>query len=167
MFPTFCLSAFNTTTHGKERSSLLRTGIWYWKGTRAITCLLQWTSRGKRSSTVQLSRMHPRFFHAGASELFNLIKRPRPEWVTSETLATLKDISKRCNLCQRIQRAPSRFCMTLGVENLRYNKSIIIYIIYINGDPILHIVDETTCFRDAILLPSVSIESILPTLLQC
>lgn len=120
--------------------------------------MLQWTCRSKSSSKNQLSRMHPRFFHAGASTFFNLIKRPRPEEVTSKTLTTSKDISKRCNLCHGILLAPSRFRLTRGVGNLHFNKSIIIDIIHINKYSLLHIVDETTRFRDVRFLPSVSIE---------
>lgn len=54
---------------------------------------------------VQLGCLHRQFFHPSTQKLFNFIKRARPEEVTTETMVILKEFSKRCDPCQRMQMA--------------------------------------------------------------
>lgn len=116
---------------------------------------------------AQLRRLNSQFFQPGATKLFKLIECARPEEATPETMKALQDICKRFDPCQRIQHTPIRFRVTIDAEHLRFYECILLYIMYINGDPVLHIVDEAKRFGAARLLQSVSTEAVLTSLLEC
>lgn len=116
---------------------------------------------------TQLEKLHQQFFHPSATRLFNLLKRARPEDATPETLDILRDISKRCDPCQRIRPAPTRFRVSFGTENARFNERIMMDIMYIDSSPVLHIVDEGTRFAVARFLPDMSTKTVWDTLLSC
>lgn len=118
-------------------------------------------------SKAQLLKIHRHFNHPSANKLFNLIKKARPEHATNETLEILKNISKSCDPCQRITTAPKRFRVTLGSEHVQFNEQILIDIMYIDGSPILHVVDSGTKFNAASFLKDKSIETVWKTLMQC
>ena len=115
----------------------------------------------------QLVKLHRQFFHPSAQKLFNVMKRARPEEATPQTLKTLKDISARCDPCQRIQHAPTRFRVTLGADELRFNERIMMDIMFIDGDAVLHIVDKATRFSAASYLPGNSTKTVWETILKC
>ena len=115
----------------------------------------------------QLLKLHRQFFHPSAQKLFNLLRRSRPDEATPETLRVLQDISSRCDPCQRIQHAPTRFRVSLGAEGLRFNERVMMDIMVIDGNPVLHIVDEATRFSAASYLPNSSTETVWKTILKC
>ena len=117
---------------------------------------------------TQLNYLHKQFFHPSATKLYNLLKKARPEEVTPETLSILEDISKRCDPCQRITNAPNRFRVTLGAENVKLNERLQLDVMFLDGKPVLHIVDEGTKFSAARFLPTdQSTKTIWSTILKC
>ena len=114
----------------------------------------------------QLVKLHRNFFHPSAETLFNLLGRAQPEEATAGTLQTLQDISRRCDPCQRIHTALTRFRVAFGAEHVRFNERIMLDVMYVDGKPVLHIVDEITKFRAAKFLPDVSTKNIWRTLLE-
>jgi len=68
----------------------------------------------------QLTKLHRQFSHPSAGKLYRLLQRARPEDTTPETLKELKELSSRCDPCQRIQPAPTRFRVSLGAEDVRF-----------------------------------------------
>ena len=116
---------------------------------------------------AQLAKIHRQFFHPSPTKLFDLLKIARPEYATPETLQIFKEISSRCDPCQRIQPAPVRFRVSFGTENVRFNERIMMDIMYIDRKPVLHIVDEATKFSAARFLSTVSTESIWSAILGC
>lgn len=75
-------------------------------------------------------------------------------------------ISQRCDTFQRVQNAPSRFTGSFGAENVRFNERIPLDIVYIDGKPVLHIVDEVTHFSAAQFRSDVSTKTIWATILK-
>lgn len=118
-------------------------------------------------SRTQLQKLHRQFFHTASVKLFNLIRRARPEHATTDTINILKDISARCYPCQRIRPGPVRFRVSFGAEHVRFNKRIIMDIIYIDSWPVLHIVDDGTRFYAAQFLRDISIEEIWDCIFRC
>ena len=116
---------------------------------------------------TQLNYLHKQFFHPSATKLYNLIKKARPEEVTPETLSILEDISKRCDPCQRITNAPNRFRVTLGAESVKFNERLQLDVMFLDGKPVLPIVDEGTKFSAARFLPDQSTKTIWSTILKC
>lgn len=147
----------------------MATDIWTIKLTRAKTnhlfaplqkpCLARFTR-------VQLHKLHRQFFHPSPNKLFNLRKKARPEQATPETRKALEEITSRCDPCQRMKAAPHRFRVSFGAGNVRFNERIIIDIMYLDEDPVLHIVDEGAYFSAANFLPNISTKTLWKTILD-
>ena len=115
----------------------------------------------------QLEKLHRQFAHPSAEKLYNLLKTAGLKAVDASTHKLLEDIAARCEPCQRIRNAPRRFRVTLGQENVRFNADVYVDIMYIDGRPVLHIVDGATRFSAARFLPKVSTESIWEAIILC
>ena len=118
-------------------------------------------------TTAQIHKLHRQFAHPSASKLFNLLKRAGTEAVDAKTFKQLTDIVARCEPCQRIHNAPVRFRVSMGHENVRFNARAYIDIMYLDGKPVLHIVDEATRFSAARFLTRVSTDSVWEALIMC
>ena len=73
----------------------------------------------------------------------------RPEDTTPETRRILEDITRRCDACQRINGAPQRFRVTMGSDNIKFNERVQMDIMYLDGKPVLHVIDEGTRLNSA------------------
>lgn len=116
---------------------------------------------------TQPQKLDRQFFHPSAGKLFHLLQRSRPADTTPETRRILKDISARCDPCQRIRRGPTRFRVTLGAEEVRFNERVIMDIMYIGSSPVLQMVDDKTKFSAAAFLSNVTSEHIWDAFLRC
>eukprot|EP00171_Calliarthron_tuberculosum_P013661 IDg13661t1 len=96
----------------------------------------------------------------------NFLKRAKENKVTSNTRALLREISKRCKACQIYSNKPRRFKFTLR-DDIYFNHTIYIDIFYIDGNPILHVVDEATRYQAALWLESASSDAIWAALRLC
>lgn len=56
---------------------------------------------------AQLDKLQKQFFYPSAENLFNLLKRARPEENSSESLEVLQALSKRCDPFQKTHTAPT------------------------------------------------------------
>ncbi len=118
-------------------------------------------------TSVQLHKLHRQFAHPSAEKLYNLLQRAGLEAVTPETLERLKEIVAKCEPCQRIRNAPLRFRVSIGHENVRFNARAYIDVMYLDGKPVLHIVDEATRFSAAKFLTKMSTETVWEALIMC
>lgn len=111
-------------------------------------------------STSQLKKLDRHFFHPSPDKLYNLSSRACPEKTTPETLKILKEVSERCDPCQRIY--PS-----FGTENARFNERVMMDVMYLGKQPILHVIDEATGLSTACFLPNMISETVWDTLRHC
>lgn len=73
--------------------------------------------------------MHAELYHSANDKFFNLIKRDKPEDVTAETMAILED----------------KLCFIASIPGvITFSRMVIIYLIWILGDPVLHVVEADT-----------------------
>ena len=79
----------------------------------------------------QLQKVHRQFAHASAESLFKLLKTADKDKLIPETYQNLQEITRRCDPCQRIANAPLRSLVSLGFENLRFNETVFIDVMYI------------------------------------
>eukprot|EP00171_Calliarthron_tuberculosum_P000237 IDg237t1 len=91
---------------------------------------------------TQLHKLHRQFGHPSANKLYQLLKRANPAESFPDVLRELEEISKQCDPCQRIQHAPKRFRVSFGAEDVRFNERLFIDIMYLDGKPVLHIIDD-------------------------
>ena len=97
-------------------------------------------------STAQLKKLHLQFAHPSATKLYNLLQKAGTEAVGPDTLQRLQEIVATCERCQRIRKAPLRFRVSKGHEHVRFKAKAYLNIMYLDGLPMLHIVDEATRF---------------------
>lgn len=115
----------------------------------------------------QLQKFHRQFIHPSAEKLYDFLKKARPNKAIQYTLDVLKDPTRRCNACQQIQSAPTRFRVPHGTENFCFNEGIYMHIMYIGHAPILRVVDASTNFSAARFLSDVNISTVWATFVEC
>ena len=91
---------------------------------------------------TELRTLHRRFGHPSAGRLQDVLERAGHDVERD----VLNHLTKFCSHCQKHGRSPGRFRFTLK-DDVNYNYSIIVDIFYINGKPVLHIVDQATRFQ--------------------
>jgi hypothetical protein len=79
---------------------------------------------------------------------------------------TLKHLTRYCYYCQKHGKLSGRFRFTLR-KDVDFNYCIIVDIIYIDGAPVLHIVDKDICFQAGRWLSNISIKYTWDTLRAC
>lgn len=96
-------------------------------------------------------RLHRRFGHPAVDRLNRLLKDaghdPDP--------AILETISQFCHQCQLKGASPRRFKFTLK-DDCDFNYEIFVDVLYLDGEPVLHVVDGGTSFQAGRFLPSLS-----------
>ncbi len=75
----------------------------------------------------------------------------------------LYQLTKYCSLCQKYGKSSGCFKFTLQ-DDINFNYSIFVNIMYIDNNPILHVVDETTRYQAAKWLQNVTAKYIWDTL---
>ena len=116
----------------------------------------QWYPSVAHFSEVELKRLHRSFGHPSVSALYKVLRRARPNEVNESTRIAIEQLTKDCDPCSRNAAKPKRFKLTTGSEDSRFNHVVAADIMYIDGKPILHVVDEATHFASATWLRRVT-----------
>lgn len=127
---------------------------------------LTWGSTTIMFTRTELHRMHLNLFHPSSSKLYNLIRRARPKDVTPDTRRLLEEISKECNICATHQIRGLRFKVNMPQEDLSFNQTLALDLMYIDGTPILHVVDIATSFGNAAVLTGSTVEDVWATFVK-
>ncbi len=93
---------------------------------------------------VELRQLHRRFDHSSIMKLHDLLER----FDHDVEKAALKKLTKFCTFCQKYAKSSERFKFTLKDE-INFNYSIIVDVMYIENHLILHVVDDVTRFQVA------------------
>lgn len=102
----------------------------------------------------ELRKMHRHFFHPQPDRLYAVINKAGGEHAKPSTLKQLQEVSSTCDLCQRLSKEPSRFRVALPPEDIIFNRTVLLDIMYLDGKPLLHVVDKDTLFSAAAFLSS-------------
>lgn len=97
-------------------------------------------------SKTQLRKLQQQFCHTSADKLYIPLMKTRSEDLESSTLDTLEYLTGRCDPYQRIHLAPTRFMVSLGSENEKFNDRLIIVIMFLINRPVVHFVHDGTHF---------------------
>lgn len=85
--------------------------------------------------------------HRAADKLYNLLIVACPWEKDFQTTEILEEIGKHCDMCQRFQSGLIRFTALLPNENeLVFAGEMPLYLIFIDGKSILHIIETATHF---------------------
>lgn len=100
----------------------------------------------------ELRKLHRHFFHPQPDRLYAVINKAGGEHAKPSTLKQLQDVSRNCDLCQRLAKDPSRFRVALPPGDIVFNRTVLLDIMYLDGKPLLHVVDKDTLFSAATFL---------------
>jgi hypothetical protein len=89
----------------------------------------------------ELRQLHRRFGHPLVQRLLRVLQRAGHE----VEVKMIKHLTKYYHDCQMNQKSPGRFKFTLK-DDYEFNFSIIIDVMYLNGKPVLQVVDSSTSF---------------------
>lgn len=101
---------------------------------------------------IEIRQLHRRFSHPAVDRLHRLLKQAGHDDVNHHDLA---EIEKFCHYCQMNHQAPRRFKFTL-TDDREFNYELVVDVMYLDGKPVLHIVDWATSFQAARFLKSLS-----------
>jgi hypothetical protein len=104
---------------------------------------------------VELRSLHRRFDHSFITKLHDLLERSNHE----VEKAVLNKLTKFCTFCQKYAKFSERFKFILK-NDVNFNYSIIVDVMYIENNLILHVVDDVTRFQIAKWLQNISVKHI-------
>jgi hypothetical protein len=93
---------------------------------------------------TELRQLHRRFDHSSIRKLHDLLERAGHDVKKS----ALKKLSKFCIFCQKHEKSSERFQFTLR-NDVNFNYSVIVDVMYVESSLILHVIDEATRFQAA------------------
>jgi hypothetical protein len=93
---------------------------------------------------VELRQLHRRFDHSSITKLHNLRKRSDHDVKKS----IIEKLIRFCIFCQKYAKSSERFKFTLKDE-INFNYSVIVDVMYIENHLILHVIDDATRFQAA------------------
>lgn len=131
---------------------------------------LQWKEEDKMMYTKsELLKLHRGFHHPAAKRLHALLKKAKVEDLDGETLKTLEEINKACNTCQKFGPKPVRFKASLPTEELVFGDELSMDLQWIDGEPILHVINTATKFSAATFLETygLSTEGVWTAFMEC
>lgn len=111
---------------------------------------------------TELRRLHRRFGHPSSEKLCNLLEKSGHE----VSKPAVDYLTTYCEFCQKHGRSPGRFKFTFR-EDLDFNHSVYVDIMYIEGSPILHLIDGATRFQAARWLQNISAKHTWDILRAC
>lgn len=88
-------------------------------------------------------KSHVRKFHRTTSKLSKLLRRAHPEQENDETYKILYKIKNACSISQNFTPKPESF-MIYYQEEMAFNQIIAQDLIYLDKEPVLHIVCPET-----------------------
>ena len=109
---------------------------------------------------TELRQLHRRFGHPAADRLHRVLTRAGYEDVEK---VTIDKLTKFCHQCQMHSTAPGRFKFTLN-DDMEFNFQILVDIMFIDGKPILHVIDAATSFQAARFLRDMTAKEVWDTL---
>ncbi|KAI0995592.1 hypothetical protein K3495_g12589 [Podosphaera aphanis] len=95
--------------------------------------------------TTELKRLHRRFGHPSVDRLYRILNRAGYD-DNNNHREILRRITQFCHHCQKYGGSLGRFKFTLK-DDVRFNYCIVVDIMYIDGSPLLHVIDESTKFQ--------------------
>ncbi|KAL5903019.1 hypothetical protein ACKVV7_011560 [Pyricularia oryzae] len=100
----------------------------------------------------ELRRLHRRFGHPRTERLYKLLQEAGHRDVRQDIL---EKITKICHQCQTHDPAPQRFKFSIKDE-CEFNYEVILDVLWLDGKPVLHVIDSATGFQAATFLKDMS-----------
>lgn len=105
---------------------------------------------------TELKRMHRQFRHHSAEKLYAVIQPADPLGCRLRLFHDLENVTRKCEVCQRVSRPPGRFRLSLPQYNVVFNAMVCLDLIKVGSRSVLHAVEKATKFGAARSLRSES-----------
>ncbi|KAJ6050709.1 uncharacterized protein N7446_010818 [Penicillium canescens] len=148
----------NVLERGDKRVPIVRKWGHPWMLLHNLEEIAAWS----HLTEAELRQLHRRFGHPSVRRLTRILQRAGHE-VDSQCIDYL---TKFCHNCQMKGKSPGRFKFTLK-DDYEFNYSVIVDILYIEGKPVLQVVDAATSFSAARFLRDMSARNAWDTLRAC
>ena len=112
---------------------------------------------------IELRRLHRRFGHPSVRRLHQILERSGHE----VEIQALQHLTRYCEHCQKYGKSPGRFNFNIKEDDINFNFNVIVDILYIQGKPVLHLVDEATRFQAGRWLKDISARHVWDQLRTC
>jgi hypothetical protein len=149
----------NIIIQGKKRIPIVRK----WGHPWMMIHTMKDTFMYQHFTETELRQLHRRFGHPSVEKLYRVLQRAGHE---ETNLRTIEKISKFCEQCQLHTKNPGRFRFSLR-DDIEFNFSVIVDILYLSGAAVLQAVDEATGFNAARFLKDNSAKTTWITLRTC
>lgn len=126
---------------------------------------LKWSSSIMLFTESERKNVHLHFFHPESGRLYSLMRRADPQQTTSYVLQDLEALSAKCDMCQRNAGEPRRFRVALPHDDIVFNRTVFLDLMFLKSKPVLHIVDMDTKFSAASFLERETTEELWKTFL--
>lgn len=113
---------------------------------------------------IELKRLHRRFGHPSVDRLHKILERSGHE--DENYCKALKKINQLCEHYQKYGKSLGRLKFTLK-NDVKFNYCVFFDIMYIDGDPLLHVIDEATLFQAGRWLKNISAKHTWEMLRNC
>lgn len=100
----------------------------------------------------ELQKVHRHFFHPTPERLFGVLIQAGDKYASPSTLEHLRIVSRDCDVFQRLSKAPERFRLALPSEDIVFNRTVMLDIMWLDGSPALHVFDKDTLLSAACFL---------------
>lgn len=107
---------------------------------------LEW-SRDTLYTMVEAERLHRHFCHPAPERLFAVLRQANDPHANKETLSRLEEVTATCDTCQRLAKEPTRFRVALPAEDIVFNRTVLVDLMWLESEPVLHVVDKDTGFN--------------------
>ena len=111
-------------------------------------------------------KVHKHFYHPDSERLYAVMKRANPTKASPQVLRDLRRINETCHLCQRLAHAPHRFHVALPDEDVIFNRTVCLDLMYLDNSAVLHVVDKDTKFSAASFLAKETAEETWKTFMS-
>lgn len=111
---------------------------------------------------TELKQLHRRFGHLSVQRLTRILQRAGQEFDSK----ALQHLTKFCHHCQMNGKSPGRFKFNLK-HDYEFNYSIIVDVLYLDGKPVLQVINSSTNFGASKFLPNMSASTTWDVLRYC
>ena len=118
-------------------------------------------------STADIERLHRHFFHPSTKKLYDLLKRSELGKTTENLRSIIDSVSKACVKCKKFSARPFHFRASFWDESVVYNHELVLDLMWLNGSPVLHVVDTHTSFQNAAFVVDKSPEEFWRSFKKC
>ena len=112
---------------------------------------------------VELRQLHRRFGHPSARRFIRVLERSGHD----ADKEAVEKLTQYCHDCQMHGKSPNRFKFVLRDNDAQFNHTIYVDVMYIDSNPLLHVVDEGTRFQAARWLQNMTAQHAWDVLRLC